>query len=603
MTPQPHRDTPYVPVDTTPFNLDAARKAGYSDSEILQHLASSRNFDVAGAIKAGYSEPEIIDHLVSQPTQLQKNAQTIQALEPPPTEEGLLGSIKGGASTLWNAVTQGPGQVMDILTGHPLDWLSRRNEDIRQQSREAVGRGDYSTAFGLNLAGLMPGLGDTALAAGRSFGEGNPGAGVANTMMALAPFAKLPTREAAPTPSGWPEGPSPVASGIKAALTEGVGKAIRKIPGVSLPLDMIDAYRTAAAKAGRDITVEQAKSELQATNADTGLGFTPGQFANPVRPPMVPHGTPVGAPVTTRGITIAPADAATTAGTGLGQSGFPLRPPMVPQGTPTGAPATTEGIAAQPIQPVSVPDTGLGGGGPVYPPLAPKAPTLPAVPYVPPGISSEFPLRPPLKPPIGSVLEMPPLELPPTHAPPVTPPVVQPPPAPPPQATSGAVPKTPVAISPVIHAAPTQSVSDLAAAVANIKARRLTPKVPLAGPGLPSVPQNPDTQLGLNVQKFANKAEAYMDRKNADIANNAWEQHSTIKSGDDIRNMTPERFNKLVTSTTNSTTGGQYTEAQLAADLPKGRMGRSLEYIQEQVARAFDEINKKSGGKPWKPNR
>ena len=51
------------------FDVDGARKAGYSDDEILQHLTSTRNFDVAGALKAGYSKQEVIQHLAtSSPT-------------------------------------------------------------------------------------------------------------------------------------------------------------------------------------------------------------------------------------------------------------------------------------------------------------------------------------------------------------------------------------------------------------------------------------------------------------------------------------------------------------------------------------------------------
>ncbi len=49
------------------FDIDAARKAGYSDDEILAHLTQSRGFDVAGALKSGYSKPEIIAHLSSSP--------------------------------------------------------------------------------------------------------------------------------------------------------------------------------------------------------------------------------------------------------------------------------------------------------------------------------------------------------------------------------------------------------------------------------------------------------------------------------------------------------------------------------------------------------
>jgi hypothetical protein len=45
------------------FDVDAARKAGYSDAEIAQHLAGAQRFDLAGAKKAGYSDAEVIASL------------------------------------------------------------------------------------------------------------------------------------------------------------------------------------------------------------------------------------------------------------------------------------------------------------------------------------------------------------------------------------------------------------------------------------------------------------------------------------------------------------------------------------------------------------
>jgi len=49
------------------FNVDAARKSGYSDDEILGHLTQTRKFDVQGATKSGYSKQDIIGHLSGTP--------------------------------------------------------------------------------------------------------------------------------------------------------------------------------------------------------------------------------------------------------------------------------------------------------------------------------------------------------------------------------------------------------------------------------------------------------------------------------------------------------------------------------------------------------
>lgn len=47
----------------TLFDVEGARRAGYSDGEILQHLAPSVKFDITGALKAGYQPTEVLGHL------------------------------------------------------------------------------------------------------------------------------------------------------------------------------------------------------------------------------------------------------------------------------------------------------------------------------------------------------------------------------------------------------------------------------------------------------------------------------------------------------------------------------------------------------------
>jgi hypothetical protein len=48
------------------FDLEGARKAGYSDDEIAAYLSKQKNFDKDAAEKAGYSPLEIINHLQPQ---------------------------------------------------------------------------------------------------------------------------------------------------------------------------------------------------------------------------------------------------------------------------------------------------------------------------------------------------------------------------------------------------------------------------------------------------------------------------------------------------------------------------------------------------------
>jgi hypothetical protein len=45
------------------FDVEGARKAGYSEAEIVDHLAAERKFDVGAARKSGYSDAELLTHL------------------------------------------------------------------------------------------------------------------------------------------------------------------------------------------------------------------------------------------------------------------------------------------------------------------------------------------------------------------------------------------------------------------------------------------------------------------------------------------------------------------------------------------------------------
>lgn len=59
------------------FDVEGAKKAGYSDAEIAAHLAQQSNFDVAGAKKAGYNDVDIVKHL-----------STLEAAPPPAAGAG-----------------------------------------------------------------------------------------------------------------------------------------------------------------------------------------------------------------------------------------------------------------------------------------------------------------------------------------------------------------------------------------------------------------------------------------------------------------------------------------------------------------------------------
>ena len=61
------------------FDVQGARAAGYSDSDIAQHLAQQNNFDYSSAKNEGYGDHEIISHLTGTVTAPQEDASTTMA--------------------------------------------------------------------------------------------------------------------------------------------------------------------------------------------------------------------------------------------------------------------------------------------------------------------------------------------------------------------------------------------------------------------------------------------------------------------------------------------------------------------------------------------
>ena len=101
------------------FDVAAAKKEGYSDAEIAEHLAKQKGFDIAGARKEGYSDAELLSHLSGSPVS-DWSAQAIP-------DKLSLGDVIGGATlnapkdvwgvakSLFKTVTH-PGEAMEGLS-------------------------------------------------------------------------------------------------------------------------------------------------------------------------------------------------------------------------------------------------------------------------------------------------------------------------------------------------------------------------------------------------------------------------------------------------------------------------------------------------------
>ncbi len=94
-----------------PFDIQGARKAGYSNREIADYLASQKKFDTAGARKAGYSDEDIISHLATyEPKKPEPSAgPTKFEAKVAPQEPSIVDRVTGAIKEL----VSGPGSVMD----------------------------------------------------------------------------------------------------------------------------------------------------------------------------------------------------------------------------------------------------------------------------------------------------------------------------------------------------------------------------------------------------------------------------------------------------------------------------------------------------------
>lgn len=173
------------------FDVEGARKAGYSEPEIMDHLAKQSNFDVAGAKKAGYSDAEILQHLsttaaepasrgvageaetpstpeIRKPKRGGFAKQVGEALYTPaetprvPTAEELVGRYKDiGAGTLQGVPAGIAGLPGDIgsLVGIPNDYTSHALADAMFGPA-----GSRDVQSGRTIGGLISGFAGPAAA-------------------------------------------------------------------------------------------------------------------------------------------------------------------------------------------------------------------------------------------------------------------------------------------------------------------------------------------------------------------------------------------------------------------------------------------------------
>lgn len=110
------------------FDVEGARKAGYSDSEIVDHLASQQKFNAKQARAAGYSDAELLQHLTGTNVALPPSAPAKLAPEDTP---GIIQTIGIGAGRTFD-------RILDGLTQAYLAVAPGDNESTKQGLKKNV---------------------------------------------------------------------------------------------------------------------------------------------------------------------------------------------------------------------------------------------------------------------------------------------------------------------------------------------------------------------------------------------------------------------------------------------------------------------------------
>lgn len=170
------------------FDVEAARKAGYSDDEILQELSKSSKFDVNRGLQAGYSKAELVEHLS-------------RAVTPPqaaPEEPGMMENIGKGARALWEKVNpvEGAKGLYQAAThpGETISGIAEAHKRVYGEGEKALKRGDYIGGAAAALGSAVPLLGPDIYQSYRNLEAGNQAEALGGLGGTLLGLVTLPQR-------------------------------------------------------------------------------------------------------------------------------------------------------------------------------------------------------------------------------------------------------------------------------------------------------------------------------------------------------------------------------------------------------------------------
>lgn len=219
------------------FDVEAARKAGYTDAEIAAGLAERASFDLKGAKSAGYSDSEVIAMLSASakpaaiiPGQEAAMAERAKAAATPKAKPSLaekaIGTLEAGANALTGATTGALGMAGGLVTG--LAQRAANGDLLNPNAPDLPAQYAQQGAEALTYAPRTQSGQEQAAALGGAVQNLIPLAGVAGMVPpgAVAPAGALARTGAAAVLDK-------AATAVPAALREIPGKVAGMMPGAT----------------------------------------------------------------------------------------------------------------------------------------------------------------------------------------------------------------------------------------------------------------------------------------------------------------------------------------------------------------------------------
>lgn len=279
------------------FDLEGARKAGYSDAEIADHLAASRKFDVAGARKEGYSDADILTHLtkVAQPAATGQ----LDAAERRSNVVGQLvqGTVGGPPVTNQREAFMTPGAIPSAATG-----FVRGAKDVvdtgasllsgafggpaakaRVDAMNAAGKAAYDLRDRNPLAASVGRIGGQLAASGPLVRAAGLAAGAVSPTLGQA-INTFGANRSLPMAARIPGGA--IAGGITAGAVNPDDAVMGAVTGAAFP-PVADAASAVGRKLAAPVTSYATQSQKYLQRAAEALGFQLTPAARTMNPTMM----------------------------------------------------------------------------------------------------------------------------------------------------------------------------------------------------------------------------------------------------------------------------------------------------------------------------